>query len=256
MRQNFGIRSLVTKGSKTPYMNMGSWMFPCVSSLHTGTWSVAAWPSVLSRSSILPPPSSHCTFIPAKKMGGAFKKCYYFILIILFFSNATILKLPTLWRGISKFFFLRNILTLLCPGYNRPQVFESFKVKCSGWPCSYFWTAFFQQWSPLLTQLYQYWCFGYLGYTVGMRLSFQTLLFVTEGRRQMNIKVSRIREVPVSNFAPKTCYSDWYFRVLTQSLHVKAAIITQVRPWILPSICGAIQYSLLVLPLTVYILHN
>ena len=43
-----------------------------------GIWSAAALPPVLSPSSILPPPSSHCAFIPAtKKFNTRVKKCHF-----------------------------------------------------------------------------------------------------------------------------------------------------------------------------------
>jgi hypothetical protein len=87
---------------KEAKFHIWTWIRECFRAF-PGIWSVAAWPSVLSPSSILLPPS-HCTFIPARRTGGAFQKgC--FILIILFFFNSVTLKLPTAWKGISKLFF-------------------------------------------------------------------------------------------------------------------------------------------------------
>jgi hypothetical protein len=208
MRQTFGIRSFVPKGSKTPYMKMGSWMLPCVSFLHTGTWSVPAWASVLSPSSILPPLSSHCTFIPAKKMGGGagFKNVIISFLLFFFFNVIT-LKLCTPLRGISKLFFYVTALLSCALG----TIGHTFLIP-SKWNASVGPVAIFER--LLSNNGLHYWrsCISTgasaIWDTLLVCLSFQTLLLMTECRGQMDLKVSRIREVTVSNFAAKTSYSD------------------------------------------------
>ena len=83
---------------------------------------------------------------PQRKWGRV-SKMLWFYSYYSFFSNAMTLKLPTPWRGISKLFFYVTAL-LSCA---LPQVFDSIKAKCFGWPCNYFGAACFQQLSPLLT---------------------------------------------------------------------------------------------------------
>jgi hypothetical protein len=155
------------------------------------------------------------------------------------------LKLPTPLRGISKLFSYVTALLSCTIGH-------TFLIP-SKWNASVGPAAIFGR--LLSNNCPHYWCSCI---STGASATWDTLLVCSD---LPNVTVHDWRsangyEVPVSNFAPKTGYSDWYFRVLTQSRHTKAAIITQMKPWILPSIWGAIQYSLLVLPLTVCILHN
>jgi hypothetical protein len=247
MPKTFGIVSLIPKGTKTLYMNISPYRLPCASFLHTGTWFAAAWSSVLSPSSILLPPSSHCAIIPESKIRHAFPKCYYFILII--FSNYVTMKLRRS-GGVCVLFFYVMALLFYTLGTIVHKYLISPKWNHSVGPAAILARLLSNTVSPITEARVSVLMLQMSGYAAGMCLCFQTWLSILKVEVGW-VKVNRIREVPVSNFGPKTGHADWHFCVLTQSVQAKAAVVTQIRPGRLSSICCAIRHLLLILPLTV-----